>query len=338
LFEEVSRLHAKWRASKRRDAGTTTDSSWPQIRIVPGELPRVVNEAETALIGLGREMYQRSGLIVRPVLSKLVGHKGRETEGWQLIPVTSPHLVETLTCAAQFLKFDRRSNSWTPTDAPVTVADTYLARQGHWNLPSITGVTSAPFLRGDGSVCTIPGHDAATGILYKPGCDFETVPGSPTKDDAMAALALLEDLISEFPFVTPADRAVALSVILTALDRCNMLAAPMHAFTAPSPGAGKSKLMDMAAAFLTGRRAPVIAQGNTEEELEKRLGAKLLTGDLIIAGAARPRCFQPTPSDWTSAKQSVRSGPSPAQSFSHKEKTTAWPAARSARSRSGGHS
>jgi hypothetical protein len=42
-------------------------TNWPQIRIVPGELPRMVDEAESALLALGREMYQRGGLIVRPV-------------------------------------------------------------------------------------------------------------------------------------------------------------------------------------------------------------------------------------------------------------------------------
>ena len=60
--------------------------AWPQIRVVPGELPRVVNEAEDALLLLGREIYQRGGLIVRPVKSKLKAADNREITGWQLIP------------------------------------------------------------------------------------------------------------------------------------------------------------------------------------------------------------------------------------------------------------
>ena len=51
-------------------SAAAADAPWPQIQIVPGELPRVVNEAEDALLLLGREIYQRGGLLVRPVLTK----------------------------------------------------------------------------------------------------------------------------------------------------------------------------------------------------------------------------------------------------------------------------
>ena len=40
---------------------------------MPGELPRIVNEAEDALILLGREIYQRGGMVVRPVLNNAQG-------------------------------------------------------------------------------------------------------------------------------------------------------------------------------------------------------------------------------------------------------------------------
>ena len=38
-----------------------------------------------------------------------------------------------------------------------------------------------------------------------------------------------------------------------------------------------------AAILATGRRMPVISPGQTEEELEKRLGAALLAGDIAIS-------------------------------------------------------
>jgi len=49
------------------------------------------------------------------------------------------------------------------------------------------------------------------------------------------------------------------------------------------PGSGKSMLVDVASIISTGRTAGVIAQGRTEEELEKRLGALLLAGNQVIA-------------------------------------------------------
>jgi len=58
------------------------------------------------------------------------------------IPVTRPWLVESLTCAARFLKYDGRSKNWVAVDAPDRVADAYLARTGTWKLPILARITS----------------------------------------------------------------------------------------------------------------------------------------------------------------------------------------------------
>jgi putative DNA primase/helicase len=89
--------------------------------------------------------------------------------------------------------------------------------------------------------------------------------------------------LAEFPFVEKIDRSVALSGILTAFDRRAMATAPLHAFTSPIAGTGKSLLVDIASILTSGELAPVISQGKTEEELEKRLGAALIGGDPIIS-------------------------------------------------------
>src|SRR5262249_8538774 len=48
-------------------------------------------------------------------------------------------------------------------------------------------------------------------------------------------------------------------------------------------GSGKSLLVDIIALLATGRLMPVISQGRTEEELEKRLGSALLAGDVVVS-------------------------------------------------------
>jgi hypothetical protein len=286
LHTEVTRSFEKWRSRKRAaatgDAAPTGD--WPQIYIRSGELPRVVNEAEDALLLLGREIYQRGGLIVRPAFFRLKAANDRDTSGWRLLPVTRPWLVEALTCAARFLKFDGRSKDWGAVDAPDKVADAYLNRPGGWRLPILVGITNTPFLRDDGSICECPGYDPVSGLLFKPdGENFPPIPQQPSKQDAVAALATLNDLIKTFPFVRPTDQSVALSAILTALDRRNLATAPLHAFTAPAAGTGKSLLVDAVSVLATNQLMPVIAQGRSEEELEKRLGAALLAGDAAIS-------------------------------------------------------
>jgi hypothetical protein len=287
LLIEVTRSFTKWQKHRQTSATGVANPvglPWPQIRITPGELPRVVNEAEDALLLLGREIYQRSGLMVRPVLNKLKAADDRETMGWQLIPVTAPHMVEILSCAAQFLRYDKRVKKHVAIDAPSRVAEVYLARQGQWKLPVLSGIVCTPFLRPDGSLCTTPGYDPDTGLLFKPdGQAFPPIADAPTQNDAEIALERLNELIAEFPFVSAADHAVALSAILTLLDRFCMTTAPLHAFTAPIAGTGKSLLVDVAAMLATGRLMPVIAQGKNEEELEKRLGAALLAGDIGIS-------------------------------------------------------
>jgi hypothetical protein len=302
LLPEVQRSYRKWQAHRQATAmgaapalstgpaasaqvaAAPVGALWPQIRVVASELPRVINEAEQALLLYGAEVYQRGGLMVRPVLTKFEASDKREAMGWHLIPVTRPWLVNTLTCAARFWRYNGRSKAWVPIDAPDKVADTYLARRGAWKLAVLTGIIHHPFLRADGSICEQPGYDAASGLLFKPeGERYPPVPLQPSKSDAVAALGKLAELIKEFPFVQDKDRSVALSAILTTLDRRSMPTAPLHALTSPAPGTGKSLLVDTCAVLATGRPMPVISQGHSEEELEKRLGAALLAGDTGIS-------------------------------------------------------
>src|SRR6185437_14114702 len=103
------------------------------------------------------------------------------------------------------------------------------------------------------------------------------------KADAERGLRQLKKLIETFPFVTDADRAVALAGILTVLARRSLMTAPLFAFTSPAAGTGKSLLVDLMSVLATGRLMPVLSQGKTEEEFEKRLGASLLAGDACIS-------------------------------------------------------
>jgi hypothetical protein len=285
LHEEVLRSHGKWREQRRASVGgCSADAAapWPSIYVVPGELPRVVDEAESALLGLGREIYQRGGMIVRPVLTPAKTFHDRDTEAWRILEVPKPHLAETLTRAAQWLRFDGRKKKWVGIDAPGHVVETYQGRIGDWRLPILAGIIGAPHLRRDGSLHDVPGYDPMTGLLYRPECEFDRVPASPTRDDAIAAMRMFDDLLAGFPFVTPADKAVALAAILTALDRHNMPTAPLHGFSATVAGTGKSKLADIVSILATGRPAAVKGLPSTEDELEKRLNSELLQGASII--------------------------------------------------------
>jgi hypothetical protein len=264
----------------------------PIIRLIEGELPRVIDEAEAALLAdiARQQLYQRGELVVRPVRLKLRaadmrGNK-RETSGWQLLQVTKPYMIETFTRVARFERWNERAKDWAMKNCPGWVAETYLARGGRWKIPVLLRIVNAPFLRADGSLCERAGYDPDSALLYilGRGQSFPSIPATPTLQQAREALAYLDGaLFEEFPFVENVDRSVALSLVLTALDRHAMATAPLHAFTSPVAGTGKSLLTDIASLLASGEITPVISQGSSKEETEKRLGAELLSGNAIVS-------------------------------------------------------
>lgn len=256
----------------------------PLIRIAGGEIAAIVDKAEEALLAARLDLYQRGPMIVRPGRVRVTISDGREISGLRAIPVEQHALAEAMTQAATWEKFDARSGAWMPIDAPTKAANTYLQRAGRWRLPVLTGIVNAPTLRPDGSLLTNPGYDAITGLLLDPcGVSFPAISQAPTREDAVEALEVINQVLAAFPFVEEASRSVALSGILTACIRRSLRTAPLHAYTAPAAGTGKSKLVDIASMIATGREAGVISQGKSEEEFEKRLGALLLASEGVIA-------------------------------------------------------
>src|SRR5262245_29050594 len=195
------------------------------------------------------------------------------------------YAVETFTRVARFEKMDHRVGGFVPKNCPDLVAETYLSRSGHWRIPILLGIISTPFLRVDGSICERPGYDRESALLFIPEKQsFPAIPNTPTREQAYEALKYLNDaLMAEFPFVQNIDRAVMFSALLTAFDRRSMPTAPLHAFSSPVHGTGKSLLVDIISMLTAGQPAPVIAQGKNEEELEKRLDSALLCSDQIIS-------------------------------------------------------
>lgn len=270
--------------SEAADGDKADADGRPVIRIFAGFLHRAVDMAEGALMQAGLGYYQRGSMVVRPAMVPVAVSDGRTVDAPRLVSVKAHHMAEAFTRAAKWKKFDKRSEEWVTIDCPHRIAETFLAREGQWRLPVLTGIINCPTLRADGSILDLPGYDAQTGLLFDPqDVRFPALPRDPDRDMALRALGFLKDLISTFPFVSEADRSVALSAILTALVRRSLPTAPLHGFNAPTAGSGKSMLVDLASLIATARPAPVIAQGKSEEEMEKRLGAALIAGDVLIA-------------------------------------------------------
>ena len=268
-------------ARKRREADgldRSPDDTRPVIRVIPGEMSRAVDEAEFALIAAGRPIFSRAGRLVRPVVEEVGASDERTTMAARLSEVGVDAMAGALAQVARFEQWSERKGRYVDIDPPEKVARTLLSREGDWKLSRVTGVITTPTLRRDGSLLSTPGHDQRTGLYLAADASYRmpTIPEAPTRAQARASARMLEDLLTNFPFVGPVDRSVALSGILTAVVRGTMPAAPLHAIRASTPGSGKSYLADVISAVATGRICPAIAPGKTEEEMEKRLGARLL--------------------------------------------------------------
>ena len=194
-------------------------------------------------------------------------------------------MTDLLAQNVDFIRFDARSKKEVATDPPARAVDILLSRAGMWRLPTVLGIITAPTLRRDGSIVSKPGHDPATRLYVVPDQSLKMsfVPEHPTRDDAIKALNLLSDLLKGFPFCAEIDRAVALSGMISPVVRGALGMVPLHAFTAPAPGTGKSYIADVVSAIVSGRICPVATTGKTEEETEKRLGGLLMAGFPVIA-------------------------------------------------------
>jgi putative DNA primase/helicase len=272
-------------ARKEAQKRAANDRGLPIIRVEGGELSRAADDAEQALIRFRFPIFVRAGALVSPVTETVPAAKGRTTIVARLRRLGVDVIIDWLSQCADFRRYDGRVKKWVSVDPPERVAKIILERAGVGKFPQVAGVITTPTLRPDGLVVAEPGYDGPTRLYLTldPQFTMPLIPDAPTHVDALEAVALLGDLLSGFPFVSPVDRAVALSGILTAVLRGALSVSPMHVFRAHTAGTGKSLLVDVAAAIATGRRCPVIAAGKSEEETEKRLGALLRDGVSVVS-------------------------------------------------------
>ena len=264
----------------------------PCIQVKGGQLPKLVDKAEKALLASEIELYQRAGelVCVAETKSKERDESGviRDKGALVIVSLRQARLVEIFTRVAvwQRRKDKHYKNQMVSItvdiDCPAKVAATYLARDGQWKVPVLAGIIEAPTLRHDGTLLQEDGYDRATGLMLETDTRFPSVPEEPTKREALRALRTLKGLLRDFPFVDGADCSVALSAILTGLVRRSILSAPMHGFNAPTMGSGKSLLADVVSLMATGRNCATASQARSAEEDQKALLSILLKGDPVV--------------------------------------------------------
>lgn len=279
-------------AANAAPGGKVYNDQAPIIQWVGGELPRAVDDAESALLASHVRLFQRGPFIVRAAPRPPMSSRDFERPAGSLgiVSVDRAYLTELLTRVAHWERHDKRDDKWKPINCPGDVAATYLARRGLWRLPPLLSVVSAPTLRPDGTVLQRPGYDSSTATLYEPcGMTFADIPNDPSRSDAMDALAFLRRTFNTFPFVnerggadTSVDEAVFIAAVLQAVVRKSLDTAPLITFSATVMESGKSLLATSVGLIANGIGPTIMRYPETNEEAAKLALSVLLQGESVV--------------------------------------------------------
>jgi putative DNA primase/helicase len=259
----------------------------PMIVCKAGQIDRMYREAEDALLKAGLPLYQRT-VLVRPAILEYDAAppsgstEPRRTHSSALIAVTAPALTRMLSRAAIFVKYNERKKKHVECDPPPRLVDIILASRGDWRFQVVRGVLTTPTLRMDGSLLTVPGYDPVSRyyLAFPSNLRMPEIPEAPTIEQAREALLRLDRLLDGYDFVDDGgvSRAVALSMLMTQVLRCAMPVSPLLAVSATAPGTGKSHLVDLCSHIATGRWCPIMNAGKDDNETEKGINTKLMSG------------------------------------------------------------
>lgn len=256
----------------------------PVIRVVPGDLHRVVDAAEKELVNRGRH-YQAGGLIVSVSTDPTSGDPS-------IVRTRAPALTRELSVAATWEKYDGRAQDWVPCDPPIRHVGILYDAQDFRYLPPLAGLARQPYFReSDGELITQPGYDK-TSHLFSVFDARQFVISDPTPEAARTALTLLEDLLTEFHFVAATDKAAALSAIFTAVVRPTLAHAPGFHVRAPVFGSGKTYLCELIGAFAGPGGNAKVSYPPSSEEATKAMLSLLLTSPAVVE-------FDDMDTDWT---------------------------------------
>jgi hypothetical protein len=234
------------------------------IQILAGESARCTDEISQYLSEQG-EVYERGQALLE------INQDGQsgilDTAGIKYLAGSVCNLV----------RFDKRSNSFKPTDLTDTIAQLIVGRGGKGIFRKLNGIISAPTMTPGGRIVSTPGYDKETGLLLliesesvQPQIDMQ-----PNNAAVQAAFTRLWHPVKDFPFDGDVSRSCMLAAMLTAVVRPCFPTAPAFGFDAPTQGAGKTKLAQCAAALATGRVESLSPPPCNDEETRKNIATAL---------------------------------------------------------------
>jgi putative DNA primase/helicase len=298
LIADIKRRIERQQLAQERQAKVGSEEP---IEFAPGKLEAALGTSEKLLHGLGFKYFERNRELVHTVYARdLEPSKDYERdEASVIISVASTNtIVADLDRLANFYHKGEKDGKpitirlHVPKSFPEHLKNRVATKPREVPYPTLDLVTPAPVLLPSGRVSMGMFEE---GIFFIPHDRkrYKPIPENPTKDEAIEAMKLFEEVFGGFPFVDPDSNAKPLatasySVVLSAVFS---LAArpylrfgptPLHGFTAHMQRSGKSKLAKAATAAALGH-TPTMIHYRDEEELGKHLLPLMRSADRAIA-------------------------------------------------------
>jgi len=245
----------------------------PVIESQRHDLETLVDQAIEALVGENDPpvVFNQLGRIVRVRVDELRGQPVPRLE-----TMDKDMIIDRLSQVANWMTTNQSGRR--PINPPDVVARMIKARSSLPGLPNIRRVVGGPVFTDTGEFCGEPGFNAE-GQVYVCMDSPIRLPKRITKKDVEQAVALLDNLICDFPFEDAASRAHTFAFMLLPFVRDLIDGpTPLHLFDAPRAGTGKSKLMSLCASIFSVEAGFLEDAPTSDDEWRKRLTATFLEG------------------------------------------------------------
>lgn len=250
------------------------DDERTRIRYVKTEKLRVVDELRQAL-RCHDGIFQRGEHLVK-IVTPLDSSP-------MISDVSAEMLAAELDTLVDMFTMVRKSGELREQSTAVSKALAVLLQESKcWPVPHLRGVSSLPVLRSDGSLHDEEGFDRRTGLYLTRLVPGISIPAEANRQEALEALALLEDLVQDFPFADDAARAVWVGAFLTQLVSSLVGTRPMVAIDGNKRGAGKSLLVELITLIIDGFIITPNIFSSDEAEMSKVLTALCMRGQSVI--------------------------------------------------------
>ncbi len=250
------------------------EESRPMIDVCDRDLPSVMKKAWEALgrINQPPQLFRQGNRLVRlEGQDEMVGLADLDMDGF------TRHLAD----AALWWDVMRGRSEYPPT----RVVRCMLAEPNP-PLPPLRRIVRTPVFAASGALQTRPGYAPESQTYFCPFGLHVALKVSPNPSQSavdQARKMLVEDLLGDFPFVTPSDlaHAVALLVLVPVRDMVDG-PTPLHLIEKPSPGTGASLLVEVITTIAVGAPAAAMTASGNLEEMRKRVTAGLRGGPAVL--------------------------------------------------------